>query len=44
MNVTYNDVHYKIMQDFSEMASIKDICVNTLSSHGFLKKFDDLEK
>jgi hypothetical protein len=32
LNVTYNDVHYKIMQDFAEMANIKDICVNTLSS------------
>jgi hypothetical protein len=32
LNVTYNDVHYKVMQNFLELGNIKEICVNTLSS------------
>lgn len=37
-------MHYKVLQNDDELGQIQVTCTNTLSSHGFLRKYDGLEK
>lgn len=44
LNHLFNDVHLKVLQNDNELNQIEITCSTTLSSHGHLRKFDELEK
>jgi len=44
LNQLFNDVHFKVLQSDDQLGQVQVSCTNTLSSQGFLKKYDDLEK